>query len=101
MSQSELSERKGWISAASLAIPRQHLHESEVEAFLEFLFGDIAERPEELTVREAASVVRYLSLLELRGVPSDVAHRSNKEIEEYLAAEPKGGRRHSRLHGHV
>jgi hypothetical protein len=101
MSQSELSEGKGWISGASLAIPRQHLHESEVEAFLEFLFGDIAERPEELTVREAASVVRYLSLLELRGVPSDVAHRSNKEIEEYLAAEPKEERRQGRIVGHV
>jgi len=104
MSQGELSDGKSGIqllSAARFVIPRQHLHESEVEAFLECLFGDIAKRQEELTVRKAASVVRYLRLLELQGVPNEVAHRSSREIGEYYLAQSKEERCRGQIAGEV
>jgi len=57
--------------AKQLNEPSQTLAASEVEAFLQFLFSDIAQRPKQLPLREGAAVARYLNGLswELRGAP--------------------------------
>lgn len=104
MSQSEHDDGNGGIQlipAGRFAIPRQHLHESEVDAFLEFLFGDIATRQEELKVREAASVVRYLRLLAAFGVPNDRTRRSSQEAGEHPLARLAEERRRGQIAGEV
>jgi hypothetical protein len=58
----------GWLPADQFILPRQELQASQIEEFLRHLFGDIARRPAQLRLREAAAVVRYLKLLCSQGV---------------------------------
>jgi len=97
MPQTKFDPAHGWIRGDQLAaISRQHLEASEVDPFLAFLFGDIAERPGRLTLREAARVVRYLRLLALFGVPNEVGNGGQDEIAKYLVSQSDEERR-SRL----
>ena len=41
-------------------LPRQHLAREEFDSFLEVMFRNVAVRPKPVTLREGASVVRYL-----------------------------------------
>jgi len=88
MPQVPTDPRDGWMNGEQLLIPRQHLDASEVDAFLEFLFADVAQRPRPLRLREAAAVVRYLRLLTQFGVPSEVATRGELAIRQYRESVP-------------
>lgn len=61
---------EGWISADQFILPRQELEASQIDGFLRHLFGDIARRPEQIKLREAAAVARYIKLLCSQGVLS-------------------------------
>jgi hypothetical protein len=74
------SESGGWIDASKLAIPPQTLDASDVDAFLEYLFSEVAQRPAPLYLRETAAVARYLSSLEALGVPLTVLARRGDAI---------------------
>lgn len=55
-----------WMSADQLPKPRQRkLKPEHVDAFLTFLFSDVARKPEELRLLEGARVARYLRALAL------------------------------------
>lgn len=55
----------------------------EVNSFLTWQFGDIARRPEALTLRETAAVVSYLRRLRIQGIPKEVVHRGLDAIKAY------------------
>jgi hypothetical protein len=61
----------------------QTLDVSEVDAFLAFLFSNIATRPANLPLQEAAAAARYLAWLSIAGVPLAVLNRGQKAIDEY------------------
>jgi hypothetical protein len=61
----------------------QELAPSEVEPFLSWLFSDLAQKPQEMTLRETASVVRYLISLSLHGVPKEVLQQGPEAINKY------------------
>jgi len=57
-------ETEGYIESSDLPeIPVQVLTREEAPAFLAFLFGDLARRPERVSLRESAAVARYLRAL--------------------------------------
>jgi hypothetical protein len=76
----------GWIHSSQLALPPQALDQSEVDAFLEWLFSCIAKRPERLLLKECAAVARYLRWLSWSGVPSSVLRRGKEVVNDYLLA---------------
>lgn len=86
MPQEQPNPAEGWTSGAKLAIPPQHLETVEIDAFLEFLFGDIAYRLAKLTLRESASVVRYLRILAKRGVPTQIANGGQEQVDKYMSS---------------
>jgi len=97
MPQKQPDPAEGWISGEELAIPPQHLESVEVDAFLEFLFGDIAYRVGKLTLRESASVVRYLRILAWRGVPKQIASGGKEQVENYLSSRSDEERQRGRI----
>ncbi len=75
---------EGWIHCSQLEkLPPQSLGASEVEGFLDFLFQDVARRPKALLPKQTFGVVRYLSLLAQRGVPSAVLRQGEEELRKY------------------
>lgn len=57
-------DTEGYIESSDLPeIPLQVLTREEAPAFLSFLFGDLARRPERFSLRESAAVARYLRAL--------------------------------------
>ena len=59
-----------WITSDQLPrIPRQALEPSEADAFLEYLFSEIARRPQRLSVREAYTAARHLQALAWEAKP--------------------------------
>src|ERR1017187_1105668 len=80
----QVPESDGWIRSDQLTeVPHGRLKAPEVDAFLDFLFGDVARRPIPLHLRETAGVVRYLRLLACKGVPRGVANRGANALREY------------------
>ena len=67
-------------------LPRQSLEKSDVDSFLEFLFKDVAHRPQELRLSEGASVARYIAWLALQGVPNSVLAQGSAALTEYQLA---------------
>jgi len=64
MPLSDEKAEQGWIHSDQLPrIPPQELEGSEAEAFLEWLFSDLARRPRPLSLRKGVAVGRYLKLL--------------------------------------
>ena len=64
MPPSEFDASQGWISSEQLPkTPHEELARSEAEAFLEYLFSAVAQRPRPLSLREGAGVARYLKAL--------------------------------------
>src|SRR5437868_10992458 len=55
----------------------------DVEAFLEFLFGNVALPPKEVTLRETASVVRYLRMVAQAGVPRYTCEQGPNAVRQY------------------
>jgi len=51
---------EGWIHSDQLILPRQTLSPEEVGPFLQFLFKEIARKPEPLKLKQTAGVARYL-----------------------------------------
>jgi hypothetical protein len=90
----QLSEDR--IHSSELEIPCQSLEASEVDAFLASLFQDVAQRPEPLALREAASVVRYLRLLAWKGVPRNVASQGSEALKKYYESQDCERDRHAR-----
>jgi len=74
--------KDGW-TVVKRGLSRQELAPSEVEPFLDWLFSDLAQKPQEMTLRETASVVRYLISLSLHGVPKDVVQQGPEAIKKY------------------
>lgn len=57
-------DTESYIASSDLPeIPVQVLTREEAPAFLAFLFGDLARRPERISLRESAAVARYLRAL--------------------------------------
>ena len=54
---------RGKINGDELKLPRQTLAVNEADAFLEFMFSDIARKPEPLLLQEGAAVAHYLLAL--------------------------------------
>jgi hypothetical protein len=55
---------EGWIAGDRLArIPPQQLQPSEVEPYLDYLFGNVARRPKPIRLREGAAAARFLQEL--------------------------------------
>jgi hypothetical protein len=80
----QVPESHGWIPSHQLAeVPHGRLEASETDAFLDFLFRDVARRPPPLLLRETAAVVRYLRLLAQKGLPRAVANRGAEALSEY------------------
>ncbi len=69
------SSEEAWIDSSELPrIPRQTLRKDEVNAFLDFLFSDVARKPAEIRLLEGAAVARYLVTLAWRLPPGDDRH---------------------------
>lgn len=77
------SPEDGWVSSGQLRLGHQRLFESEVDDYLTFQFSGIAYRPPVLTLRKAASVVRYLRQLAAQGVPHEIEKRAPDAIAEW------------------
>ncbi len=61
---SELKPTDVWIESEYLPrVPRRDLLPEEAEAFLEYLFSDVARRPRPLRLQQGARVARYLDAL--------------------------------------
>jgi hypothetical protein len=59
------------------------LAESETEPFLTWLFSDLSLKTEPLKLLETAAVARYLMLLAIHGVPTEIAERGPDAILSY------------------
>ena len=69
------SSEEAWIDSSELPrIPRQTLRKDEVNAFLDFLFSDVARKPAEIRLLEGAAVARYLVALAWRLEPGEDRH---------------------------
>ena len=69
------SSEEAWIDSSELPrIPRQTLRKDEVNAFLDFLFSDVARKPAEIRLLKGAAVARYLVALAWRLPPGDDRH---------------------------
>ena len=69
------SDEEGWILSSELPrVPHQTLERDEVDAFLDFLFSDVARKPPEIRLQEGAAVARYLVALAWRLQPGDDRH---------------------------
>ena len=63
---------EGWILSDQFPrVPRQDLLPEEAEAFLEYLFSDVARRPRLLRLKEGARVARYLDALAWETEPGE------------------------------
>ena len=70
-----LSSEAAWIESSELPrIPPQTLRKDEVNAFLDFLFSDVARKPAEIRLLEGAAVARYLVALAWRLEPGEDRH---------------------------
>ncbi len=68
-------DEEGWILSSELPrVPHQTLKQDEVDAFLDFLFSDVARKPTEIRLLEGAAVARYLVALAWRLPPGDDRH---------------------------
>src|ERR1700675_4646507 len=74
--------KDGW-TVVKRGIPEQTLAPSEAESFLNWLFSDLSRKPQEMTLRETASVARYLIWLSSHGVPKAVAKGGPTAIRGY------------------
>jgi len=93
----QLPELKdGWIAASTLLMPPQTLDQGEVDAFLRFLFSDLAKRPRPLFLRESAAVTRYLRWLAQDGIPSNVLKGGKKAIDAWRLAQRDEADRNAR-----
>ena len=73
------SSEEGWILSSELpSVPRQTLRKDEVNAFLDFLFSDVAQKPAEIRLLEGAAVARYLVALAWRLQPGEDRHLLNR-----------------------
>jgi hypothetical protein len=77
-----VKSKDGW-TVVDRGLLRQQLAQSEAEPFLDWLFSDLAERPETLSLRESASVVRYMLWLASHGIPKDVIDLGADAIQKY------------------
>ena len=69
------SDEEGWIPSSELPrVPHQTLERDEVNAFLDFLFSDVARKPPEMRLQEGAAVARYLVALAWRLPPGEDRH---------------------------
>lgn len=76
----------GWLSSSRMRTPpAKPLAMKEVEQFLDFLFHDVASRPEPMRLNEVAGVVRYLDALATTGVPSRIVQKGATSVNRYCA----------------
>jgi hypothetical protein len=87
---------KGWIDSSQFDASLQSLGASEVDGFLDFLFQDIARRPVQLPRGKTATVVRYLRLLALKGIPRRVLGRGGEALSKYYESADYERDRHIR-----
>jgi FkbM family methyltransferase len=81
------SSSKGRISSDQLPqTPRQELVPAEADAFLEYLFSNIARRPRSLNLREGAGVARYLKALAAETAPGPIRSLLDRLAEMFWAA---------------
>lgn len=70
-----------WISSDELARPSSaKLAKKDIEDFLDWLFSDVARKPEPMLLREAASVAKYLWILAGEEEPG-----LDRQVLEYLS----------------
>ena len=70
-----------WVSHDQLPkLPRRRLKAEHVDTFLDFLFSDIARKPEEVRLLEGAGVARYLRVLASEEEPGET-----RAVLEYLS----------------
>ncbi len=81
----EPKHRDGWIQV-NQPLPAQRLDTSEVQPFLNWIFGDLAVKRKRFKLRETAAVARYLAELATHGVPTKIVKRGRKAIQEYWLA---------------
>jgi hypothetical protein len=74
--------KDGWM-VVKRRIAEQTLAPSEVEPFLNWLFSDLSRKPQEMTLKETASVVRYLRWLGLHGIPKEIIQQGPDAIKDY------------------
>jgi hypothetical protein len=75
---------EGWISSDRLQrIPPQPLQPTEVEPYLNYLFGDIARRPRPIHLREGAAVARLLKEF-ARGAPPGKMRQQLDRLAEVI-----------------
>jgi len=74
--------KDGWTLVKG-GTPEQTLGPSEAEPFLNWLFSDLSRKPQEMTLRETASVVRYLRWLGLHGIPKETIQQGPDAIKKY------------------
>jgi len=83
MPPSKKGKDEAWIRSDQLILPRQGLSAQDAEAFLNFLFWDVAIKPTPLKLRQTAGVARYLKALALEmpaGPERDLLERLLKII---------------------
>jgi hypothetical protein len=66
----------GWIRVDQFNRQQpQKLNEDEIDDYLNWQFRDLAKKPKPMTLKETASVVRFLRWLSHQGVPREILRR--------------------------
>ena len=93
MPQSTEPPDDAWIEIDPAKTPDEPLAPEEISAFLDWLFADVAQRPEPLRLLETARAVRLLRTLAAVGVPKALAKEEQAAVDAYRGDAAERARR--------